>query len=122
MYRALFSLLVALVVGLSAATAHAIAILPGEIESFGAPCTLSLSQNGSVRTLSWSAVSGASTYKVGYRLGGTIVTLAEVAGTSYEHVGWSSGDCLEYVMVACDGSGTKVCASHIPNVGTGCPN
>ena len=119
MDRALLSLLAVLLI-LSAPVAHAITILPGELEHFGSPCTLSFSENGSVRTLSWSSVAGASTYKVGYRTGTSIVALAEVTGTSYQHTGWSASDCLEYVMVACDGSGTKVCAAHVPNVGTNC--
>ena len=118
MSRALCCLVLALLCG--APTAHAVTILPGELEYFGAPCTLSLTQNGSVRTLSWSAVAGASTYKVGYRIGGTIVALAEVSGTSYDHKGWSASDCLEYVMVACNGSGEAICAAHVPNVGS-CP-
>jgi hypothetical protein len=119
MSRALFFLAVALVV--SGSSAGAVTITAQDVESFGSPCSLSVAQNGSVRTLSWAAVSGASTYKVGYRLGGTIVALAEVTGTSYEHSGWSSGDCLEYLLVACDGGGGKVCAAHVPNVGSGCP-
>jgi len=120
MNRALGFLAIALLV-MSSTAAHAVGILPGEIEDFGSPCSLSLSQNGSVRTLSWSSVAGASAYKVGYRLGGSIVTLAEVSGTSYQHLGWSSSDCLEYLLVACDGGGGKVCAGHLPNVGTSCP-
>jgi hypothetical protein len=119
MNRALCSFFIA-VLALSATTAHAVGIMPGELESFSSPCTLSISQNGSVRTLSWGSVAGASTYKVGYRLAGSIVTLAQVSGTTYDHTGWSGSDCLEYVLVACDGSGAKVCAAHVPNVGTNC--
>jgi hypothetical protein len=123
MYRALAVLWISLVVMVGAAipsVAHAVTILPDELENFGTPCTLSVSQNGSVRTLSWSVVSGASTYKVGYRLGSSIIALAQVSGTSYDHTGWSASDCLEYVMVACNGSGAKVCAAHVSNVGS-CP-
>ncbi len=112
MHRACHSLIIALLIVLSAGIAEAVTILPGEIEHFGSPCTLSISQSGSVRTLSWSTVLGANTYKVGYRLNGSIVALAEVTGSSYDHVGWSGSDCLEYVMVACDGSGMKICAAH----------
>ena len=120
MRRAMCSLVLVLIVTSSTAS-FAIGILPGELENFTSPCTLSLSQNGSVRTLSWSSVTGASTYKVGYRIGGSIVTLAEVSGTNYEHTGWNASDCLEYVLVASDGSGAKVCAAHLPNVGSNCP-
>jgi len=119
MNRALCFLAIALLV-MSSTAAHAVGIMPGEIENFSSPCSLSLSQNGSVRTLSWGTVAGASTYKVGYRVGGSIVTLAEITGTTYEHTSWSSSDCLEYLLVACDGSGSKVCAAHVPNVGN-CP-
>jgi hypothetical protein len=114
----LFIPLVVLVSAVVPNVAQAVTIHPGELESFGVPCALSVSQSGSVRVLSWSPVSGASTYKVGYRLQGAIYALAEVTGTSYEHTGWSPSDCLEYVMVACDGSGTKICAAHVPNVGS----
>jgi hypothetical protein len=120
MKRALCSFFIAVLV-LIATTAHAVGIMPGELVSFTSPCTLSISQNGSVRTLSWSSVAGASTYKVGYRLGGSIVTLAEVTGTTYQHTGWSESDCLEYVLVACDAGGAKVCAAHVLIVGTNCP-
>ena len=121
MSRALAFFLILLVVLVSAVVpklAQAVTIHPGELESFGVPCALSVSQSGPVRVLSWSPVSGASTYKVGYRLQGAIYALAEVTGTSYQHTGWSPSDCLEYVMVACDGSGTKVCAARVPNVGS----
>jgi len=123
MLRTIVMLVVVLVVAMGSSTAQAVTIEPTEIESFSSPCTLSVSQDGSVRTLSWSSVSGASSYKVGYRLpNGTIVALDEVTNTSYEHMGWTPGDCLEYVLVACDGSGSKVCAAHLPDVGTGCPS
>ena len=122
MLRTIPMLVVLIVIALGVGTVQAVTIEPTEISSFTSPCTLSISQDGSVRTLSWSAVSGASSYKVGYRLPNeTIVALAEVTSTSYEHTGWTSGDCLEYVLVACDGSGSKVCAAHLPDVGTGCP-
>jgi len=103
-------------------TVHATNIDPQEVVAFTSPCDLDVSQDGSIRTLSWSGVSGASTYKVGYRLGsGSIVTLAEVSSTSYEHSGWDSATCMEYLLVACDGTGNKICAAHEPNWGTNCP-
>jgi len=78
-------------------------------------------QEGSLRKMGWGAVSGASSYKVGYRrCNGTIVGLAEVTGLSYDHVGWNSNECLEYVMVAYDSSGNDVCAASAANVGN-CP-
>ncbi len=100
--------------------AGAVTIPEWEIEDFQSPCTLSLSQSGSVRTLSWSAVSGASSYKVGYRTGGTITGLAELTGTSYDHTGWDPDACLEYVLVAYDSGGAKICAAHVENVGASC--
>lgn len=111
-------LLLNLVLAISLTSA---AIAPEDLESFASPCTLSLDQAGSVRTLSWDAVSGAATYKVGYRMGTEITELAELTGLSYEHTGWNPGDCYEYVLVAYDGGGVKVCSAHIENVGTNCP-
>jgi hypothetical protein len=120
MQRTIFSfLVVALLV--PTATAQAVEIPVQDLESFTSPCTLSVSQNGSVRTLSWSAVSGASSYKVGYRTGGTTVGLAELSGTSYDHTGWDPDACLEYVLVAYDSGGAKICAAHVENVGGNCP-
>jgi hypothetical protein len=113
--------LLTLVLVLCATGAQAVTIAPIELDTFASPCTLSLVENGSVRTLTWDAVSGAASYKVGYRHGGNIVALAEVTTQSYEHSGWSGSECLEYVLVACDGSGNKICAAHVPNVGTNCP-
>ena len=100
--------------------AWAVTIEEEEIATFTSPCTLSLSQSGSVRTLSWSAVSGANSYKVGYRIGGTITGLAELTGTSYEHTGWNPNECMEYVLVAYDSGSNKVCAAHVENVGANC--
>ena len=122
MHRAFGSFtFLSLSLGLVVATALAIDIPVGDLEDFGFPCTLSLTQSGSVRTLSWSAVSGASSYKVGYRAGGTTVGLAELSGTSYDHTGWDPDACLEYVLVAYASGGAKICAAHLENVGTSCP-
>lgn len=96
-------------------------IAPEDLASFTSPCTLSVEQAGSVRTLSWDAVAGAVSYRVGYRMGTEITELAQLAGTSYEHTGWNPNDCYEYVVVAYDSSGVKVCAAHVENVGAQCP-
>lgn len=102
--------------------AHAVYIPLDDIDPFNSPCTLDVSQQGSTRTLTWSAVSGASTYKVGYRqCDGTVVGLAEVTATTYDHTGWNANECLEYVMVAYDSSGQRICSAHKLNVGADCP-
>lgn len=102
--------------------AQAIDIPINDFSDFTSPCTLNVSQQGSTRTLSWSAVSGASTYKVGYRLcNGKVEGLAEVTTTAYEHAGWDANQCLEYVMVAYDASANRICAAHNLNWGGDCP-
>jgi hypothetical protein len=94
-----------------------------DLQSPGPPCALSVSDIGSARTLSWSSVSGASSYKVGYRRGnGTIVGLAEITLTSYVHTGFDPNECLEYVMVAYDSGGTRICSASVPNIGLDCSN
>ena len=121
MVRAILSLsLLSLSLVLALETAHATTIPVGDLEP-RSPCTLSIVQEGSLRKMGWGAVSGASSYKVGYRkCDGTIVGLAEVTGLSYDHVGWNSNECLEYVMVAYDSGGNDVCAASAANVGN-CP-
>lgn len=121
MARSILSLsLLSLFLVLAVETARATTIPGGDLEP-RSPCTLSVVQDGSVRKMSWGAVSGASSYKVGYRrCDGTIVGLAEVTGLSYEHLGWNSNECLEYVMVAYDSSGNDVCAAHVTGIGN-CP-
>ena len=121
MTRAIFSLsLLSLFFVLAVETAHATTIPADDLEP-RSPCTLTIEQDGSVRKLSWGAVSGANSYKVGYRrCDGTIVGLAQVTGLSYDHVGWNSNECLEYVMVAYDSGGNDVCAASAANVGN-CP-
>lgn len=121
MSRAILSTFSVLFLLLAVTTAQAVDIPVGDLQDFTTPCTLSVSGSGSVRTLSWSAVSGASSYKVGYRAGGTITGLAELTGTSYQHTGWDPDACLEYVLVAYDSGGYKVCAAHVENVGASCP-
>jgi hypothetical protein len=113
----LFSFLFALLVP----AAQAITIPAEDIEPFAGPCTLTLSQITSARLLSWDAVSGADKYVIGYRTSdGTIVGLATVYRTGYEHSGYDPDECLEYVMVAYDSSGSKVCSARLPGVGD-CP-
>ena len=121
MQRAVLSSLSLLLFVLVVFPAWAVTIEEEDLVTFSVPCTLSVSQNGSVRTLSWSSVSGASSYKVGYRTGGTITGLAELSGTSYDHTGWDPNQCLEYLLVAYDSGGAKICSAHVENVGTSCP-
>ncbi len=106
-------------VTLPAAPAAAIGvIIPiGDVNPFGAPCTLALNEIGQSRMLSWDAVAGAAFYRVGYVTGEGVVGLAELQGTSFEHIGWAANECLEYVVVAYDGGGVKVCSAHVPQVG-----
>ena len=104
---------------LFATTAFAIGIPPTDLDPFTSPCTLAVTENGSTRTLSWNLVLGAATYRVGrIPKGETEVDgLAEVTGTSYVDTTWVSNECYEYVMVAYDSSGDKVCSAHVENVG-----
>lgn len=93
----------------------------GDLQFFGSGCSLAVLEGGSSRSLTWPSVAGASSYKVGYReCNGTIVGLAEVTGVSYTHTGWSPNACLEYICVAYDSSGNKICAGHC-YAGNSCP-
>ncbi len=99
--------------------AGAVNIPVEHLDPASAPCGLTVTENGSTRTLQWSLVSGATSYKVGYRrCNGEVVGLAELPFTSYDHVGWT-GECLDYVVVAYDAKGCKVCAAVVENFG-GC--
>jgi hypothetical protein len=108
---------------LTAAVAHAITIDPQDLETFGSPCTLSVSQiNSDARLLSWSSVQGAASYKVGYQeCKGNIVGLAELTGLSYTHTGWDADECLEYVLVAYDSSGLDICCARAEAGSCPCP-
>lgn len=122
MVRAICLLVLILSCVLGVETSEAVHIPMDDVQDFETPCALGLEEVGPVRTLTWSSVSGASSYRIGYRTcDGTIVGLAEVPVTTYAHVGWDAAECLEYLMVAYDSAGKKVCAAHILNVGTGCP-
>ncbi len=107
---------------LAAAAAWAITYPDPDLDVFDPPCTLTVSvDDGAQRVLSWSAVSGASTYRVGFRrCDGSTAVLADVTGTSYTHSGYHQNECLEYLLVAYDSGGSKVCAAHVVGVG-GCP-
>jgi hypothetical protein len=109
--------LVALVVEAAPAAAIGVIIPIGDLNPFGAPCSLSLGENGQSRMLGWSPVAGAAFYRVGYVAGTEVVGLAELPGTSFEHIGWAANECLEYVVVAYDSGGVKVCSAHVPRVG-----
>jgi hypothetical protein len=105
-------------ISLVAAPAAAIVIIPpGDLSPFGAPCTLDVHEIGQSRVLSWAAVAGAATYRVGFVGNGEVVGLAEITGTTFEHIGWAASECLEYVVVAYDAGGVRVCAAHVPRIG-----
>lgn len=109
---------IAIVLLLTASLAFAVAIPEDELEPFGYPCDLTVTEIDNTRTLSWPAVSGASTYKVGrIPAGKSVEGLAEVTGTAYNDVSWDSSECYEYVMVAYDSGGNRICSAHVENVG-----
>jgi hypothetical protein len=112
--------LLALALVLTVVPAYGITIPERELEDSTGPCLFSVTQDASVRTLTWSPFPGASSYKVGYRIGSSITGLAELSGTSYEHTGWDPQACLEYILVAYDSGGANICWAHVENVGTGC--
>lgn len=107
----------------AAVAAQAITYAEPDLDRFGPPCTLTVNVTGSSdRLLSWDSVSGASTYWVGFRrCDGSNEVLAIVTGTSYTHSGFDPEECLEYLLVAYDAGGTKVCAARADRVGTKCP-
>ncbi len=111
--------LVALV---AAVTVQAITYSEDDYDRTGPPCTLSVVQTGSSdRMLSWDSVSGASQYLLAFRGCGSSQLLAIVTGTSYSHSGFDPGECIEYLLVAYDASGTKICSARTDPVGTKCP-
>jgi hypothetical protein len=98
----------------------AITIPEGDLNPLSAPCSLTLSESNLERVLTWSAVSGAVSYKVGFIRRLEIVGLVETSATTTTHTGFSPEDCLEYVVVAYDGGGHRVCAARAPRIGK-CP-
>jgi len=105
-----------LLASLATAAAAVVTISEGDLQEFTGPCTLTVSESSAARTLTWTAVSGASSYKVGFR-GHVLVGLAETSGTTFVHSGFDTEDCLEYFVVAYDGTGRRICAAHAPLVG-----
>ena len=102
-----------------ATAAHAVGIGGEEIEPFSYPCDLSLTQNGGTRTITWNAIDNASYYKVGRITSDeTIEYLGSTSGSSFDDTTWSSQECYEYVIIACDAADNKVCSAHVENVGT----
>ena len=94
-----------------------------DLDNFGPPCDLDVNEltPGGDRLLSWSAVSGASFYRVGrIDCDETLVTLAETTSTSYTDDNYDANECYEYVMVAYDSSSEKICAAHVEDFGD-CP-
>lgn len=112
--------LVALV---AAVSVQAITYSDEDYDRTGPPCTLNVVQTGnSDRLLSWDSVSGASQYLLAFRrCDGSSQLLAIVTGTSYTHSAIDPGECIEYLLVAFDASGTKVCSARTDRVGTKCP-
>ena len=70
--------------------------------------------------MTWAPVSGAVIYKVGFVRRLEVVGLAETSSTTYTHSGFDPGDCLDYVVVAYDGAGHRVCAARTYRIGR-CP-
>jgi hypothetical protein len=106
-------------IALMAAPAAALGVIipAGDLSPFGAPCTLAVQEINQSRMLSWEPVAGAAFYRVGYVTASGVVGLAELSGTSFEHIGWAANECLEYVIVAYDAGGVRVCSAHVPGVG-----
>lgn len=122
MSRMISSIVVLVAVVLSASTASAVNIPPDHLDPFSLPCVINITEMGSSRLIVWDSVTGASSYKIGYRrCDGTIVGLAEVMDTSYVHIHENTDECLEYVMVAYDSNGVRVCSAHVTGVGADCP-
>jgi hypothetical protein len=88
-----------------------VTIPEGDLSPLSAPCQLTVTESPTTRVLTWSQVAGATSYKVGFIRGSEIVGLAETSNTTYTHSGFDPGSCLQYVVVAYDGSGRKVCAA-----------
>jgi hypothetical protein len=106
-------LLLSLVLCLAPAVRAVTTIPEDDMDPFTGPCSLAIAETTGGCQLSWDAVSGTSYYVVGYRTcDGVTVGLAELAGTSYEYTGHDPSACLEYVVVAYDGSGVKICSAH----------
>ncbi len=88
-----------------------------------APCVLTVTEAGSNRTCAWSSVSGADHYKVGrYKntTEGVVDHLATVSNLSYVDSTWNSSWCYDYVVVAYDSAGDKICSALVTEVGS-CP-
>jgi chitodextrinase len=109
-----------LLLGALATTAIATVTIPeGDLSEFNGSCTVSVTESPSSRTLAWTSVPGAASYKVGYR-SQDLVGLAETSATTFVHSGFNPDACYEYVVVAYDGAGRRICAGHAPRVGK-CP-
>jgi hypothetical protein len=121
MSRLWFLLPLLLVVAVAPAPASP-TITEGDLQDFDPGCSLTILDSGSIRSLTWASVAGAVSYRVGYReCSGRIVGLAEVTETSFSHTGWSPNACLQYVVVACDSSGSKICAGRAQAGPCPCP-
>jgi len=92
-------------------TGAGVLIPESDVSPLSAPCQLTVTEAPDSRVLTWSPVSGAINYRVGYIRNGEIVGLAETASTTYTHAGFDPNACLKYVVVAYDGTGHRVCAA-----------
>jgi hypothetical protein len=110
--------LAAALTGLGVPPATAVVTIPeGDLNPLTAPCSLTLTESNQLRVLTWGAVAGAANYKVGLIRGAEVIGLAETSGTTYTHSGFDPGDCVQYVVVAYDGAGQRICAAQAPLTG-----
>ena len=115
-----FLFVLGLVIG-SVLPSRATTTIPeGDLNPLNAPCSLTISESGDQRLLSWSPVAGVVVYKVGFIRRLEVVGLAETSATTYTHLGFDDEECLDYVVVAYDGTGHRVCAARAQRVGR-CP-
>ncbi len=99
--------------------AYAIGITDNDLDPFSSPCDLQLTQNGGTRTMTWSSINDAITYKVGrIQDGGSVETIGETTDTTFQDTTWDANECYEYVIVAYDSNNKKVCSAHVENVGS----
>jgi hypothetical protein len=99
-------------------TASAGGIDTHDLEPFGPPCTLSVTENGQGRLLGWGAVSGASFYRAGrIPAGSALEDLVETSGRSFLDTTYDPDACYEYVVVAYDANGDKICSARVTDVG-----
>ena len=103
---------------ISASSLFAADIPQQDLEEFDEPCSMALQQVMGVRVITWDAVSGASSYRVGrVSTGSGIETLADTSNLTFNDTTWSTTTCYDYVVVAYDASSVKICAAIVEEVG-----